>query len=255
MYRRGKLVGGAPDAASVMDDVANLSGFFSTSGTTYTTQFPATEAPIAQGTPSIWLNGGADGTHWQNVNTTGGSPGLAFGSGFAGESFEGGEFDDPIAHLNSTYIAFPPDQYVEGIVYKLAGYVPTSSHEIELLCRFAITAGNARGYECLWACTDGGIVIVRWNGPKADSSNSNHGFDQLASATVSIPADGDVMRVEVVGSVISIKINGTTQLSYDTSGDSTKWTDGQPGMGFWPRTGGNVVKDSLGWKQWTAGPL
>lgn len=214
----------------------------------FVTTFPASETPIAQS--SIWLNGGTDGTHWQDVDTTGGSPGKAFGHGFAGESFEGGEFDDPICQLKASFRAFNPNQFVQGIVHRAPGYSPTSSHEIELLTRFAIGGGLARGYEVLWA-HDGGMAIVRWNGPKADSSNSNHGFDELASTTLAAAVDGDVLRVEISGSTITVQVNGSTVL---TTTDTT-WTDGQPGMGFWPRTGGTVVKANYGWRSFKAGNL
>lgn len=217
-----------------------LSGNFSTS-------FPATENPISQG--GIWVNGGSVGLKWQNVETT---PGKAFGANFAGQTFQGTEFDDPCAHLSTAFRTFANNQFSQGTVFRAGGYTPSVSHEIEIWVRAAITANNARGYEVLWAGTDGTIAIVRWNGPLADSSNSNNGFTQIATAAGGVPAHGDVLRAEIIAGVIKVYKNGSLVL---TGPSDTTWTSGQPGMGFWPRSGGNVVRANLGWQSYSAGDL
>ena len=208
----------------------------------YSTTFTATEDPISEG--AIWTNGGAVGLDWNNVKT---ANGRAYGS----VNVSG--YDDDIAHLKTSYIDFNADQYVEATVYREVGYAPsTAKHEIELLVRFQITANNARGYEILWGGgggVNGECYIVRWNGVVTSyTAMAGGNFDPLV--------DGDVCRVEISGNTITVKVNGSTILTdqiNDFGGDV--WTDGQPGIGFWPKVDANVDPSKYGWKDWTAGNL
>lgn len=216
----------------------------------FITNFPAAEVPISQG--GIWTLGGTDGLDWQDVDT---HIGEAYGHYFAGGTFYGGEFDDPIAHLKTSYRTFANNQFAQGTAHVTGGYTPNTSHEIELLLRFAITAHNARGYETLWQ-HDGFLVFVCWNGPRADPSNSNNGYTQLGSpVNIGVAVHGDVLKVQIIGTVLTAFLNGSQVHTYDTASDPTKWSSGQPGMGFWPRSGGNVVLDGRGWQSFRAGDL
>jgi hypothetical protein len=209
----------------------------------FSTNFPLTENPISQG--GIWQNGGGNG--WQSVQTT---PGKAFATGFGGQTFQGSEFDDPIAHLKTSVHAFTPNQYVEGTVYRLAGYSPNTNHEIELHGRQTITSGNAQGYEVLWAHT-GEIAVVKWNGPLGNYTAILDNF-QIGAAV-----NGDILRIELRGTVCTVKKNGVTVATVDLTmgGTLTTWNAGQPGMGMWPRGGGNAVLANYGWSSWRAGDL
>jgi hypothetical protein len=198
---------------------------------TYTTSFTATENPISEG--GKWVNGKTTGLDWNDVQTI---PGRAYGASIVGG------YDDDIAVLTT---AFGANQYAQGTVYRAAGY-PTSggNHEIELLLRFRITAHSARGYETLWG-RDGGMAIVRWNGPAGDYTPLLDGV-QIGAAV-----DGDVLRVEISGSTIKVYKNGNV---VGTATNST-YTDGQPGMGFWPTNRGGVTISSYGWKNYEAGTM
>jgi hypothetical protein len=199
------------------------------SGNSYTTNFASSENPISEG--GKWINGQAVGLDWNNVQS---ASGKAVGAAIATS------YNDDIATLTTS---FTPNQYAQGTVYRASGYSPGVSHEIELLLRFQITANSARGYEVLWGQT-GEVNIVRWNGPLGD-------YTPLLSATgpnIGPATDGDVLRAEITGSVIKVYKNGTLVL---TGPSNTTWSDGQPGMGFWPTPG--ATPTSYGWKNYTAG--
>src|SRR5262249_19522817 len=119
--------------------------------------------------------------------------------------------------------------------------------EVELLLRFSIAANDAHGYEILWGLT-GYIAIVRWEGPLGYYTPL---FDPGEGPT---PRDGDVMRAEISGNVVTVTINGQTMATVDVStvGDPI-WTTGQPGIGFWP--GDGAVPENYCWKTFEAGAL
>ena len=197
----------------------------------FSTDFTLTENPISEG--GIWVNGLAVGLLWNNVQT---------GSGNAYGAVVVSGFDDDIAHLSTAYRVFAANQYCKAIVHRAGGYSPTGPHEIELYVRQQITANNARGYEALWN-TAGICNIVRWNGALGD-------FTALQSDTnIGTPVDGDEFYLQIVGSSITVKKNGSTVL---TATDST-YASGQPGLGFWPKNDATV--SSFGWKSYEAGDL
>ena len=178
------------------------------------------------------------GLSWNNVQT---QPGLAFAAQFVGLSSS--RYDDCIAILNSP--TFNADQYVQATVSRVPGYRnPIDKHEIELLLRFQITPNGARGYEILWG-QDGEIYVVRWNGPLG----SYTALGSIPDAPANMAVNGDVLRAEIVGSVIRVYRNAILVLSVT----DTTYTTGQPGMGFWPTAGSTL--SSYGWKNYLAGSL
>jgi len=211
-------------------------------GTSISTNFPATENPISEG--GRWINGKSVGLGWNNVRT---SPGKAHAAQFVGLS--GNRYDDCLAHLNTS---FTPNQYAQGTVHRVAGYRnSTDKHEIELLLRFRITANSARGYEVLWG-QDGEIWVVRWNGPLGNYTAFE--ASALPNSDANKAVDGDVLRAEISGNIITVKRNGLTVVRQDvTALGGTTWTDGQPGVGFWPTAGSTL--DAYGWKNYQAGSL
>ena len=193
--------------------------------------FPLDEAPISE--QGVWTSGGATGLDWQNINTLGG---LAYGSGTSAG------YDDCIAHLSG----FPPNQYAEATVHVAANYTPPSSHEVELLLRFEITAHNARGYEILCGYNAAYSQIVRWNGPL-------NSFDYLTTSGPGFTplAEGDVIRAEIVGDVITVFQNGAQVMS---ATDST-WSNGNPGMGLFIRPGQGATPINYCYADYRAGGL
>lgn len=204
------------------------------SGPSYSTNFGSTENPLSDG--GKWVNGKAVGVNWHNVRSMSGrAVAAAFVSGY----------NDPIAVLTTSFAA---NQYAQGTVFRVSSYAPSASHEIELLLRFQITAGNARGYEILWGAK-GEVNVVRWNGPLG----SYNAIGGVTGPNLGAAKDGDVLRAEISGNIIRVYKNGTLALTRDVSTVGNIWTTGQPGIGFFPRSG--AVLENYGWKSYQAGSL
>lgn len=209
-----------------------------TASDSYSTDFSAAENPLSEG--GKWINGKSVGLDWNNPQSASGNACASVLSGLSGS-----RYDDSIAHLSSSFLAFNADQYAQGVVHRAPGYSPAGSkHEIELLLRFRIVAHEARGYEILWG-HDGDFAIVRWNGPRG--SYTSLGF---AGPGPGVPVDGDILRAEINGSVIRVYKNGSL---VGTGPANSTWTDGQPGVGFWPVN--SSTPTSYGWKSYEAGSL
>lgn len=196
----------------------------------YSTSFSATENPISEG--GRWTNGGDTGSDWQNVRTTTGSPNKAYGTGDS----PGGSTDN-IAILSG----FPANQSAQATVFIGSGYTPGSTHEVELLLRFQITANSARGYEVDFSFGGSLVQIIRWDGTIED-------FHPLGN-TPTDPgglASGDVLNATMVGNLITVYKNGS---SISTVTDNT-FADGNPGMGFFMRPGGTL--ENFCFSQFTA---
>lgn len=210
------------------------------------------EDPISQG--GKWLNGAADGTYWSNVV-------LGSGHAYAKNHVEGTKalYADGLAQLKTSVVDFQPDQFAVGTVYKSGSYTASAAHEIELLLRFEITANNARGYEVLWGLAANGsqayVAIVRWNGTGGDYS----AIYDPGNGSIAMPVTGDVLRAEIRGSSMTVTRNGTAvvsnySLATDIYSNSLSiWSDGQPGIGFWPKPGATL--DGYGWDGFAAGNL
>jgi hypothetical protein len=67
------------------------------------------------------------------------------------------------------------------------------------------------------------------------------------------PVEGDVLRAEIKGNIITILKNGVSKATIDVSAFGNVWTTGQPGMGFWPVDGS--TPQNYGWKNYQAGPV
>jgi hypothetical protein len=221
----GKTCGSVPDGCGGTLDCGTCGG-------SYTTSFSLNESVISEG--GKWVNGKAVGLSWHDIGTSGGTAIATHRMSIAPP------YDDCVAHLSSAFLSFNANQYAQGTVYRAPGY--TSGHEIELLLRFEITANSARGYEIYWS-TNGGLYIVRWNGP----INS---FNSLYVASAGLANDGDVVRAEITGSTITVRINGSVVLS----GTDSAWTSGQPGIGLNP-WGTDSDFTSYTWKDFAAGNL
>jgi len=205
----------------------------------YSTTFQRSENPLSE--DGRWTTGKATGILWNDVQT---ARGRAFASNHVGAG-KVLRYADPIAHLNTS---FGPDQFAMGTVFRLPNYKNTrDKHEVELLLRFKISPNLARGYEVLWG-QDGGICVVRWNGPLA-------GYTQLGDCSPDMPSaeavDGDVLRAEITGNRVSVFRNGKLVLT--ASDPNATWNDGQPGIGFWPTKGASL--EGYGWRAFTAGSL
>ncbi len=191
---------------------SDASALLQPAGAFYSTNFPLFENPISEA--GVWFN---RSQLWTKVRTYNG---LAFGTNGDRDSY-----DDSYAYLSG----FGADQQGQAVIYvdpNLTG----DPHEVELLLRCADSAQSTRCYECLFNY-DGGVQIVRWNGPFGDFTvfpGSGPGYFGRALVT------GDVVKATIIGNTISAYINGVLLLEATDS----MWTDGQPGIGFFKRTAG-----------------
>lgn len=199
------------------------SGAGAQGGNSYSTGFPTAENPISEG--GRWLNGQAVGLDWKNVRT---SSGLAYGADSSGSA----HYDDPTALLAGSWA---PDQTAEATVHSVNQRGGDVYQEVELRLRSTISAHRNSGYEINFRCTRDGsqyVQIVRWNGPLGD-------FDYVASTRGPGIRDGDTVKASIVGTTISVFINGTQVL---TGSDGTFRT-GNPGMGFYLQGGAGSNAD------------
>jgi len=230
------------DAGTVSGaNVTSVSVACSNNPASYTTSFTGTENPISEG--GIWTNGLAAGLDWTDVKTTG-------GQAVATTQTWPSRYSDDIALLNKSFIDFDDNQYAQGTVYLAPGYTGNGGgHEVELLLRFEITPNGARGYEVLWGIP-GYIAIVRWNGPVG---NYTPLWDP-GIGSIPVPVDGDILRAEIIGNDLSVYRNGSLVHTTDiTLMGGTTYTEGQPGIGFWPVDG--AIPENMGWKDFTTGSL
>jgi hypothetical protein len=204
----------------------------------FSTNFPATENPISQG--GFWLNGGVDGVDWGNVQTDGTH---AFGVSLPST------YADPTAALKG---AWGPDQSAQAVV-QMGAQPSVCCMEVELRLRVTITPHQITGYEINFSITNNTYVqIVRWNGPLADSTNSNNGFTYLNSVTGPGLKNGDVLRATIVGNTITAFLNGSQMVQATDTGQGGvgPWTSGSPGMGFFDDADNNWV--SFGFSSYSA---
>lgn len=179
---------------------------------TYTTNFPLTENPIWEG--GNWISGQSVGLDWKNVRTSGG---LACGT----QTGSGG-YDDSTAILAGSWGA---DQWAQATVHTV-NQSGNKYEEVELRLRTSISAHSITGYEINCRClkTSGSYCqIVRWNGPLGS-------FTYVAECNPPScgVANGDVMKATIVGSTITLYINGSQVLQ----GKDSTYTSGSPGIGF-----------------------
>jgi hypothetical protein len=192
----------------------------SASSGSYTTNFPLTENTISEG--GRWLNGFTDGVVFKDVRTT---AGRAFASGV------NYDYDDSWAILNSPSI--PNDHFVEVVVYREAGYTAPSSHEIQLQLRGNIDRNAGPYYAPLIEVL---MPFGGTNGQIAYQNGQIGGYDILSTGGPGFNplVTGDVVRAQIVGSSITVRVNGNLAM---TATESRRPT-GKPGIGFFVRPGG-----------------
>ncbi len=191
---------------------------------TYTTSFPATENPIAEG--GHWINGKATGVDWANVRTTNG---MAVGTQTGSNGY-----DDSTAILTGIWGS---NQTAQATV-KMVGSDSGAYEEVELRLRSAVSAHSCTGYEinCSKQASSPYIQIVRWNCALGDFNYVNN------SDTTHYVKDGDVIKATIIGSTITVYLNGTQIVT----GTDTTFATGSPGIGFYLQGGsGNPANYGL----------
>jgi hypothetical protein len=204
----------ATRGANIVPIACTSNGRHNNPGTarTYSTTFSLTEGRVSEG--GNWINGKAVGIDWSDIRTT---VGLAFGA----ESGNNG-YDDSTALLTGTW---GPDQSAEATVHSV-NQNDNVFEEVELRLRSSLSAHSATGYEINFRCSktaNAYAQIVRWNGPLGS-------FNYVATAQGSKygVTNGDVVKAAIVGSTITVYINGVQVLQ----ATDKRFTSGSPGMGF-----------------------
>lgn len=193
----------------------------------YSTTFPTNENPLSEG--GRWTDGGPFG--WNNMQVVAGNA--------VGTTHTPSTYQDNLAILSG----FSSNYYIEGVIWRAPGYNPAQPHEIELVVRFGFSSGVARGYEVL-VNSAGDSDIVRWNGAVGDF-NAGQGTGAIGPVV-----NGDLIRVEVIGSTITVRKNGAIVMT----ASNITWPTGQPGVGAFSR-GADIVLANFGWQSITAGDL
>ena len=188
-------------------------------GVRNTTHFTLNENPISEN--NNWINGKANGLDWSNVRV---NQGLAFGTqvGTAG-------YDISTAVLAGSWGS---NQSAQATVHTV-NQSSQLSEEVEILLRMTITAHSITGYGIGFRCTADGsqyIRISRWNGPLGS-------FTGVDARTGPGLHDGDVVGASIVGSTITVTINGAEIFHASDSA----FTNGSPGMGFYLQDNLNEV--------------
>jgi hypothetical protein len=198
----------------------------------YSTNFDLTELPILEA--GNWHHTGLE---WAAIGT---ANGLAYGNQALASRPESEHYDDSYAYLSG----FPGNHRATATVHRSS--IDTGcTHEVELLLRWSDAAHNARGYECNLAYDGSYAGIVRWNGPYGD-------FTLLGNGTVAGGThDGDVFSAEIVGSTITVRLNGSVVVS---ASDSV-WTDGNPGIGLYRGLSGCGTQQDYGFASFAATSL
>jgi len=196
----------------------------------YTTAFNASEAPLSEG--GTWRVGGTHGLDWTDVVTSGG---LAYGTQ---DGLASPEFTDSVACLSG----FPDNHQISAVVHKAAGI--TGIQEVELLLRWSINGHAIHGYECLWAHDGAYSGIVRWDAATPNGTGVGDGFVEIASGPGGFTplAEGDVVLAKIVGTIITVTVNGaafmTGDISAPSGGGAPIYYSGSPGIGFFRKNNG-----------------
>ena len=226
----GGGAGAAAGKAAAGGSAGTSGGSAGTTGVSFSTTFDATESPIAEN--GAWHH---DGLDWTTVDTAGG---VAFGTQALGVSRSGPEgYNDSYAYLSG----FPPDQQASAVV-ALGAIDGGCTHEVEIILRWDDSAHNARGYECNVAFDGSYAQIVRWNGPVGDYMYLGEG---------NVPGgvhDGDTVSATVIGSTITLSVNGTVRA---TATDAT-FATGNPGIAFWRGNNGCGTLGDYGFTSFSA---
>lgn len=198
-------------------------------GANFTTTFTATESPVSAG--GVYTVGYQQtGTAATGPDTTGGSPGSCYA--------HAADAKDYVALIQGQYAG--NKHFSEVTVKWVGGYTAPDTHEIEIHVGTTIGVNSAVGCEIDLAFGGSAMQVIRWEDPPG-------GFNTIVFTTVSggwpaVPVvDGDVIRAEfdsTSGSpIITIKKNGTAVwVVTDTS--AGKIMSGNPGFGFFVRSGG-----------------
>jgi hypothetical protein len=202
--------GGAGTSANA-DGAAGASDGGDAGTALFATDFDVAESPLSEG--GKWKH---DGLDWTRVAT---AAGVAYGT----QDGKSG-FDDSYAYLAGTFAA---DQSASAVIH-LAPGVAASYAEVEILLRWHDQPHLATGYECNLAWNGQYAEIVRWPGPLGKTL-ADYQFLSRGNQVAAGVHDGDVLSCEIVGGVITSRLNGKV---IATATDPAPIATGAPGIGY-----------------------
>jgi hypothetical protein len=139
---------------------------------------------------------------------------------------------------NRTGVTWPNNQWAE------LTFTTTLPSGYAYICVRCQTDNTYSGY---FAGVDPGLI---GNNKYEISRYTSNTRTQLAqSATQAVL--GDVFNLEVIGTILRLRVNGAVLLTYDTASDGTKYASGRPGLSI-NTSGTSVVADS--WRAGSAAP-
>lgn len=197
----------------------------------YETSFSLTQSPLSEN--GTWRHFGQD---WTLITSSGG---VAFGT-----QKGTGTYDDSYAYLSG----FSPDQTASAVVHIDPAISNATSHEAEILLRWADSAHSARGYECIFSYDGGYVQIVRWNGARGDFSYLAGGPAPNGGEVPGGLHEGDTLSASIVGSRIAAYVNG---VEVADATDNT-WTTGDPGIGFYRGSSSGYLLGDLAFTSFAA---
>lgn len=249
----GGTAGGLPNNSTFVGGVGGANWQSTGAGVAgtvagFTTSFPATENPIAQGSPAKWINGGSAGSTcvaapgggpggstqcWGNIQSNGS---MALGIGNHDPTI----FGDATAAVTSQVGTWTgTDQMITASVVIPGGQPSTCCQEVELRLNVVISAASIVGYElnCSVDSSSGYTTMVRWNGPNANPSDSNNGYTSMAGGAAIVCAAGDQLTLANIGGTIYAVVNRSgTAITTISASDGSPFSGGSPGFGFYNST-------------------
>lgn len=203
----------------------------------YVGNFSRTESPISDN--GMLRSGATAGRDWSDIITAGG---LAYGTQANGQATP--PYNDSLCCVNGVWAA---NQQAEAVCHFESGNVGAGYHELELLLRWDISTGIARGYEVNHAHDGGYAEIVLWNG-----ALNGYTLPQNEGTPRGPLVNGGKFRAAAIGFTITAWYDyldglGFQQVAtcdirqFNSGAPPNIWTDGAPGFGHWNHGTTNTV--------------
>lgn len=203
----------------------------------YETTFPNDENPLSEG--GVWFN--RTGT-FSAMRSNGGNALITH------DGITDPNYDDSIAHLEG----FPPDHYIEVVVFKTGGAF-ANNQEIELHVRCQTWPNLINSYEILVNPDGGSPGTFRWEGDTDETF-----YTSLSGSTMYLPslANNDILRAEIIGNIITLYQNGTNRGTVNIASISGNvFSTGNPGIGGFTRDITGEQNERFGFASVKAGSL
>jgi hypothetical protein len=212
---------------------------------TYYTTFSTTEYPLRES--GRWLEGASDAIKFGDVKVTGASP---KGNAYADHMISlAGDYSDSLAVMNPAMVDCTNDHWAIATLYYDAAYIPPSSHECEILLRGSVNPLGPKYFPLIEVNIPAGTSAGQTGttGQIIDQDGTVGGF---TFPVITGPGwggagwtmqTGDQVLATVQGQTVNVyskvAAHGVTTWTLSMSCTSNTVGPGQPGVGFFVRTG------------------